>query len=184
MVWLISDRSDGQLVREVIGGEREAFNVLVRRWERKVYSYLVHLTGRSEDAWDMCQEVFISAYTHLGELRDPERFTPWLFQIAHNTAYSQLRRTREEEAELSEVHPAASSGVRLGDGAVWERGELKLLVEKALASLPMEQREALVLKFYQGFKFAEIAEVQNCPLSTVKTRVYAAFEQLKKLLQA
>jgi RNA polymerase sigma-70 factor (ECF subfamily) len=184
LAWLISDRSDGQLVREVIGGEREAFNVLVQRWERKVYSYLVHLTGQSEDAWDMCQEAFLSAYTHLGELRDAERFTPWLFQIAHNTAYSHLRGMREQEAEFAGVDPAAPSAVRLRDGTVWERGELRLLVEKALATLPMEQREALVLKFYQGFKFAEIAEIQNCPLSTVKTRVYAAFEQLKKLLQA
>jgi len=183
VAWLISDRSDAQLVRAVVGGEREAFNVLVRRWERKVYSYLVHLGCPDEDAADNCQEVFLSAYTHLGELRDAERFTPWLFQIAHNTAYSHLRGMRDQEVELGEVDPAAHPGVRVGDGTVWEPLELKLLVEKALAALPMEQREALILKFYQGFKFTEIAEVQNCPLSTVKTRVYAGFDQLKKLLQ-
>jgi RNA polymerase sigma-70 factor (ECF subfamily) len=184
VVWLISDRSDAQLVRAALAGEREAFNVLVRRWERKVYSYLVYLTGHAEDAWDLCQEAFVSAYRHLGRLREPERFSSWLFQIAHNTAYSHLRVTREREAELDEPRLAEFPETRLGNGPALGPGELKLLVEKALGALPMEQREAVVLKFYQGFKFAEIAEIQNCPVSTAKTRVYASLEQLKKILQA
>lgn len=180
----ISDRADALLVRDAIGGEPEAFNVLVRRWERKVYSYLMHLTGQPEDAFDICQEAFVSAYMHLGRLRDPERFHQWLFQIAHNTACSHLRETRGEEADLSEADPAgAPSVIRVGNTTAWERSELRLLVEKVLAELPVEQREAIILKFYQGFKFTEIAEIQNCPLSTVKTRVYSGFEQLKKFLQ-
>lgn len=177
----ISDRPDALLVRDVLGGQHEAFNVLVRRWERKIYSYLVHFTGQPEEAFDLCQEVFVSVYTHLGQLKELEKFSQWLFQIAHNTARTKMRGRRGQEAEAD---PAGEpSAVRLGDGTVWERGELKLLVEKALAELPFEQREAIILKFYQGFKFTEIAEIQNCPLSTVKSRVYSGFEQLKKFLQ-
>ncbi len=182
MAFPFSDRPDAQLVREVLSGDLQAFNALVRRWERKVYSYLVYLTGRPEDALDLCQEVFVSAYTNLERLRAPERFRQWVFQIAHNTAYSHLRGTLAEAALPDAADPPGDE-VRLNDGSVWGKGELKVLVERALEALPVEQREAIVLKFYQGFKFSEIAEIQNCPVSTIKTRVYTGFEQLKKLLQ-
>ena len=181
----ISDRSDAELVRDAINGRPEAFNALVRRWERKVYSYLVHLTGKPEDALDLCQDVFVSAFKNLPRLRQPQGFRPWLFQIAHNAARSDLRRPRGIEIEATdEVRtsaPLSTSGLANRTG--WEHGELKLLVEKALQSLPTEQREAIILKVYQGFKLTEIAEIQSCPLSTVKTRVYAGFEQLRKLLE-
>lgn len=178
----IADSSDAVLVRRARDGSTEAFNVLVRRWEQKIYSHLAHLIGRADDAFDLCQEVFISAYTHLGQLRDPERFPPWLFQIAHNTAYSHLRRIREQAAEVSEGEPPQPSLRRLADGTVLERAESKLLVEQALAALPAEQREAIILKVYRGFRFTEIAKIQDCPVSTAKTRVYSGFEQLKKLM--
>jgi RNA polymerase sigma-70 factor (ECF subfamily) len=180
----ISDRPDAALVRDAMSGQPEAFNVLVRRWERKVYSFLVYLTGRPEDAFDMCQEVFLSGYRHLGQLKDPHKFPQWLFRIARNTAHSHARREHEEETSLKDFDPAeGSSRVKLGEVGQWERGELRILVERALAGLPLEQREAIVLKFYQGFKLAEIAEIQGCPLSTAKTRVYSGFEQLRKFIE-
>jgi RNA polymerase sigma-70 factor (ECF subfamily) len=168
-----------------MSGQSEAFNVLVRRWERKVYSFLVYLTGRPEDAFDMCQEVFLSGYRHLGQLKDPDKFPQWLFRIARNTAYSHVRRTREEETSLNDLDGREDScRARVGETGPWERGDLKILVEKALAVLPLEQREAIVLKFYQGFKLAEIAEIQGCPVSTAKTRVYSGFEQLRKFIES
>jgi RNA polymerase sigma-70 factor (ECF subfamily) len=181
----ISDRPDAALVREAMSGQPEAFNVLVRRWERKVYSFLVYLTGQPEEAFDMCQEVFLSAYRHLSQLKDPDKFPQWLFRIARNTALSHARRGREEETSLKDLDVAEdSSKARVGEAGQWERGDLKILVEKALAGLPLEQREAIVLKFYQGFKLEEIAEIQGCPVSTAKTRVYSGFEQLRKLIES
>jgi RNA polymerase sigma-70 factor (ECF subfamily) len=181
----ISDRPDAALVRAAMSGQSEAFNVLVRRWERKVYSFLVYLTGRPEDAFDMCQEVFLSGYRHLGQLKDPDKFPQWLFRIARNAAHSHARKGREEETSLKDLDGAEdSSEMRVGEAGQWERGDLKILVEKALAGLPPEQREAIVLKFYQGFKLAEIAEIQDCPLSTAKTRVYSGFEQLRKFIES
>jgi RNA polymerase sigma-70 factor (ECF subfamily) len=181
----ISDRPDAALVRDAMSGQLEAFNVLIRRWERKVYSFLVYLTGRPEDAFDMCQEVFLSGYRHLGQLKDPNKFPQWLFRIARNTALSHARYEHEEETSLMDLEPAEeASRVRVGEAGQWERGDLKILVEKALAVLPLEQREAIALKFYQGFKLAEIAEIQGCPLSTVKTRVYSGFEQLRKFIES
>jgi RNA polymerase sigma-70 factor, ECF subfamily len=180
-----SDRPDALLARDAKGGSSEAFNALVRRWERKIYGYLVYVTGQSEDAFDLCQEVFIAAYANLGRLQKPEMFRPWLFKIAHNTAYSHLRKGKGREAVALEAEPlGVTPAFRLNGGALLERAESKLLVEKALAALPADQREALVLKFYQGFKFDEISEIQDCPISTVKTRFYTSFEQLRKILKS
>ncbi len=180
----ISDRPDGELVGEVLGGQLEAFNVLVRRWERKIYTYIAHLTRQPEDAFDLCQEVFVSAYQHLDRLREPEKFSQWLFRIAHNAAYSHLRGVQDQDTHPTEVDSQGTpGGFRLGDGVSWGPGELKLLVEKALDGLPVEQREAVLLKVYHGFKFSEIAQIQSCPPSTVKTRVYTGFEQLKRFLE-
>ena len=180
----ISDRPDAVLVREARAGHPDAFNALVRRWERKVYSFLVYLTGRPEDAFDMCQEVFLSGYRHLGQLKDPAKFPQWLFRIARNTARSHARGERDGQTSLTEFDGFEdSSGFKAGEAGNWGRGEAKILVEKALAQLPVEQREAIVLKFYQGFKLTEIAEIQGCPLSTAKTRVYSGFEQLRKFIE-
>ena len=180
----ISDRPDAALVRDAVKGHAEAFNALVRRWERKVYSFLVYLTGRPEDAFDLCQEVFLSGYRHLPQLKDPDKFPQWLFRIARNAAHSHARREREAESSLEESDAAEdSSKLRVGEAGQWERGDLKILLERALAGLPLEQREAIVLKFYQGFKLAEIAEIQGCPVNTAKTRVYSGFEQLRKLIE-
>ena len=180
----ISDRPDAALVREAMRGQSDAFNVLVRRWERKVYSFLVYLTGRPEDAFDMCQEVFLASYRNLSQLKDPRKFPQWLFRIARNTARSHARTAHEEESSLDGLDPAVNpSRVRIGETGQWERGEMKILVEKALAGLTLEQREAIVLKFYQGFKLEEIAEIQGCPVSTAKTRVYSGFERLRKFIE-
>ncbi len=180
----ISDRSDARLVRDVLGGDVEAFNLLVTRWERKIYSYLVNLVGYREEVFDLCQEVFVSAYEHLKRLREPEKFPAWLFEIAHNRATSFWRASLFREAGLLEDDPPASPGpLRAANGRVWQRGELKRFVHEGLAMLPIEQRDAIILKVFHGFKFTEIAEIQNCPLSTVKTRVYAGFELLKKIMR-
>jgi RNA polymerase sigma-70 factor, ECF subfamily len=180
-----SDRPDASLVKDAMAGGLEAFNVLVRRWERRVYSYLIYVTNQPEDAFDLCQDVFMSAYANIGRLRNPGAFRPWLFKIAHNAAYSHLRKEKDREAvPLESTTSGVTAGVRLEAGGLWGRAESKLLVEEALGLLPPEQREALVLKFYQGLKFDEISEIQNCPVGTVKTRFYASFEHIRKILKS
>jgi RNA polymerase sigma-70 factor, ECF subfamily len=186
----ISERSDAELVRGAVAGTLDDFNVLVRRWERKIYNYVLRLVHQREDAFDLCQEVFISAFQRLDRLRDAEKFTPWLFRIAHNAAYSHLRgrgnpdRNLDVDPDLLELNShSLAPGRRLVNRTSLEGAEVKMLVEKALAALPVEQREAIVLKVYEGLKFSEIGEIQGCPESTAKARVYAGYGQLKKLLQ-
>ncbi len=165
---------DSDLIARTRRGKIEAYNILVSRWEKRVFNYLLRLVGQREDAMDLSQEVFLKAYQNLGKLADPTRFGPWLFRIAHNEAFSHLRRKRPEDELETETAPAARPRL--------EPLELTLAVRRALEALSDEQREAVVLKIYQGFKFEEIAEVLDCPASTVKSRVYSALDALKEAL--
>ena len=172
---IFREAEDSDLIQGARRGKVEAYNVLVSRWERRVYNYLLRLVGDREDALDLAQEVFLKAYQSLGKLHDASRFAPWLFRIAHNEAFSHLRRRRPDtDAPAEPAQPLR--GPRLLPV------ELSLAVESALARLTAEQREAVLLKIFQGFKFEEIAEALDCPVSTVKSRVYTALDLLKESL--
>lgn len=166
---------DPDLIAKARRGKVEAYNLLVSRWEKRVFNYLLRLVGDREDALDLSQEVFLKAYQNLGKLQEPSRFAPWLFRIAHNEAYSHLRRRRPEDALEGEVERPGGSPRLLPI-------ELTLAVETALTRLTDDQREAVLLKIYQGFKFEEMAEILSCPVSTVKSRLYTALDILKVTL--
>ena len=166
---------DADLIREARRGNVEAYNLLVSRWEKRVFNYLLRIVGQREDALDLSQDVFLKAYLNLRKLDDPGRFAPWLFRIAHNEAYSHLR-GRRPEGELSYEPATADLSSRMYPV------EMNLAVESALARLTPEQKEAVLLKIYQGFKFEEMAEVLGCPVSTVKSRLYSALDVLKDVL--
>jgi RNA polymerase sigma-70 factor (ECF subfamily) len=169
---------DADLIRHAARGAVEAYNLLVSRWEKRVYNYLLRLTSNREDALDLAQDVFLKAYQNLRKLEDPGRFGPWLYRIAHNEAYS-LFRKRRPETDVDELEPGAvETGIVVGGRSVFPI-ELSLAVSAALDRLSPEQREAVVLKIYQGFKFDEMAEILSCPVSTVKSRLYTALELLK-----
>lgn len=172
---------DADLIARVRKGDVEGFNLLVSRWEKRVFNYLLRLTGHPDDSLDLTQDVFLKAYQNIRKLDDAARFGPWLFRIAHNEAYSQFRKRRpetgapeyekagfESNESFFERQPAPGIGI-----------DLALAVAGALDRLNPEQREAVVLKIYQGFKFEEMAEILACPVSTVKSRLYTALELLK-----
>jgi RNA polymerase sigma-70 factor (ECF subfamily) len=108
-------------------------------------------------------------------LDEPAKFPAWLFRIAHNEAYSLLRKNRPEGAMTAEPKMAEASG---GLFPI----EMKLAVRSALDRLSDDHREAVLLKVYQGFKFEEMAEILSCPVSTVKSRLYTALDLLKQTL--
>ena len=169
---------DRDLIAKARRGDVEAYNLLVSRWERRVYSYLVRLVNHREDAMDLSQDVFLKAYQNLNKLDDPARFSAWLFRIAHNEAFSLLRKRRPESGLEESAEPAAN----YKNSPALLPIELSLAVESALNRLSGEQREAVLLKVYQGFKFEEMAEVLGCPVSTVKSRLYTALDVLKNTL--
>jgi RNA polymerase sigma-70 factor (ECF subfamily) len=169
---------DAGLIQRAARGGVEAFNLLVSRWEKRVYNYLLRITGNREDALDLTQDAFLKAYQNLRKLDDPGRFAPWLYRIAHNEAYSMFRK-RRPETDVDELRPEATeTGIAVGGSSIFPM-ELSLAVSSALERLSPEQRESVVLKIYQGFKFEEMAEILSCPVSTIKSRLYTALELLK-----
>jgi RNA polymerase sigma-70 factor (ECF subfamily) len=166
---------DRDLIAKARRGDVEAFNLLVSRWEKRVFNYLLRLLSNREDALDVSQDVFLKAYQNLPKLGDVDRFAGWLFRIAHNEAFSLLRRKRPETDVIPDLRPVDAGGRLLPL-------ELSLAVESALKRLNDDQRETVLLKVYQGFKFDEIAEILDCPVSTVKSRLYTALELLKTVL--
>lgn len=169
---------DADLIRQATRGNVESFNLLVSRWEKRVYNYLLRITANREDALDLTQDAFLKAYQNLRKLDDPGRFAPWLYRIAHNEAYSMFRK-RKPQTDMDEIEPEATgTKITMGGSSVFPM-ELSLSVASALDRLSPDQREAVVLKIYQGFKFEEMAEILSCPVSTIKSRLYTALELLK-----
>jgi RNA polymerase sigma-70 factor (ECF subfamily) len=180
--------TDEDLVARSRGGDVDSFNQLILRWERPIYALAYRVIGREDDARDVCQETFLRAFRALPGFKGHAKFSSWLYRIALNLCRDWIRRQRR--APVVE----APEGVDLVDLAV-ERGgtesiedlvsrrELSAAVEEAMAQLPDEQRTAIILKEYHGMTFQEIADLQGCPLSTVKTRLYQGLTVLRRHLE-
>jgi RNA polymerase sigma-70 factor, ECF subfamily len=163
---------DRKVIERVLEGDTEAFNILVRRWEKPIFNFILRMIGDRDEAMDLCQDCFMKAYRELVTLKDRDRFASWLYRIAHNTCLSRIRKNHgktwvELDPDAKPVHIPV---------------ENHLAVQKALQHLPEDQREAVVLKVFDGLKFEEIAEIQGAPVSTVKSRLYMGFEKLRSIL--
>ncbi len=190
---LFRTAEDRELVTRAVRGDVDAYNILVSRWEKRLYNYLLRVTGNRDDAQDLAQEAFFKAYRSLSTLGEAEKFPSWLFRIAHNLACSKFRSDGRRPQAESESWPeegdgagssavSAGSPVSLGGGPRVYPLELELIIARAMEELSPEQRQVVLLKVVHGFKFAEIAEILSCPVSTVKSRIYAGLELLKRAL--
>jgi RNA polymerase sigma-70 factor, ECF subfamily len=177
--------SDEELVERFQRGDASAFDVLVRRWERKVQGAIYRLVGPGEDVRDLSQETLLKAYRGLRTFKKEARFSSWLYQIALNVCRDRMRRGRGKTyVSFDELVETGETGGELGPSALdlIEARDLSRQVAAAVAALPEEQREVVVLKEYQGLTFLEIAEALDVPLSTVKTRLYRGLGQLRQQL--
>lgn len=164
--------ADRKIIERVLRGDAEAFNLLVRQWEKPIFNFILRLIGDRDEAMDLCQDSFMKAYRELATLKDRDRFSSWLYRIAHNTCFSRLR--KDQGKTFVELAPETKA---------WRPPiETRLAVERALQHLPENQREVVVLKVFHSLKFEEIAEIQGAPVSTVKSRLYMGFEKLRSIL--
>jgi len=179
-------RSDEELVEACLAGEESAFDVLVGRWEKRIRGAIYRLVGSDDEARDLCQEAFLKAYKNLGTFKQEARFSSWLYQIALNLCRDRMRRRRGRTmVSLDELEEGGTTVPEPGPSAldrVHER-DLSRLVAGAIASLPEEQREVIILKEYQDLTFLEIAQALDVPISTVKTRLYRGLDQLRVRLE-
>ena len=175
------ESSDAAVVRRVIGGDVEAFGILVERYFDHYVRFATHLVGNREDAEEVVQDTFLRAYRALGRYEERERFGAWLLRILVNRArtVSAIGRRREkmfpdqvEETlpEASEAHPA-------------DRAAVREEVARALSQLGSDQREAFLLHYVEGLSYEEMAAITGSGVSALKMRVKRSCERLREILQ-
>lgn len=187
----LSGASDEELLaRYVMGDDREAFAVLVHRYERELYSYLRRYLGDAEMAEDVFQATFLQVHLKCGQFEQGRKFRPWLYSVATNQAIDARRRNRRHKAmsldrhATSEHHDDLGALVNLlstadvGPAAELEADERREWVRREVESLPDLLRSSVVLVYYQGLKYREAAEVLDVPVGTVKSRLHSALLKL------
>jgi len=178
---------EAALMARAKGGDAEAFGELVRRYMRRAYQVSLGLVGSHEDALDLSQEAFARALRAARSL-DPERpFYPWLYGILRRLCLNHLRDRRTRRAKLEQAGSWLADEARTRAAGsdperAAEREELRRRVAEAIDDLPPEQREALVLREFEGLRYAEIAELLGIPDGTVMSRLYAARRRLAAAL--
>jgi RNA polymerase sigma-70 factor (ECF subfamily) len=157
------------------------------RWERPIYTLAYRVIGHEEDARDVCQETFLRAFRGIGAFKGQAKFSSWLYRIALNLCRDWIRRRRRtpvvqppEGVDITDL--AAERGPVESVEDLVSRQDMSRVVARAMRALSEEQRTAIVLKEYQGLTFQEIADLQGCPLSTVKTRLYQGLTLLRRQL--
>ncbi len=183
------DNKESELVARFKAGDLYVFNLLTRMWYERILSLLYRLLGNIQDAEDVCQKTFITAYSRLSQLNDNERFSTWLYRIANNHAIDELRDRKrlsrghgklDPSGQDHPVDPPDSDQVDLEAGI--DGAELRRLFESVMQSIPDEQRVVVVMKLYQDLKFTEIGEILEVPVNTVKTRMYTGLRAMKDAL--
>src|SRR6187455_2690148 len=180
--------TDEELVARSRGGDHDSFNQLILRWERPIYALAYRVIGREEEARDVCQEAFLRAFRALPGFKGQAKFSSWLYRITLNLCRDWIRRQRRAPVsqlpeDMDVLEMAAARGPVESIEDLVARRELSAVVEEAMAMLPDEQRTAIILKEYHGMTFQEIADLQGCPLSTVKTRLYQGLSVLRRQLE-
>ena len=182
--------TDLELVQRVQAGDKKSFDILVLKYQHKVINLVMRYMHDPDTAQDVAQEAFIKAYRGLKNFRGESAFYTWLYRIAINTAknhlVSQGRRapTNDIDADEAEQYEGESALKEYGtpENEIL-RDEIQLMVSNAIDALPEDLRTAIVLRELEGMSYEEIAVAMDCPIGTVRSRIFRARESIDKVLQ-
>jgi RNA polymerase sigma-70 factor (ECF subfamily) len=176
-VYLPQDVEDAALVERCLGGDQRAFEALVLRHQRSLFTVAARMLGSRDDAADATQNAFVRVYQNLGSYDPRYRFFSWIYRILVNECLNTLRARRGTEG------PVESIDTTDGPLEALEAAERRRLVQQALMALQPELRVVIVLRHYTGLSYEEIGEaVGGLPVKTVKSRLYSARQRLAQLL--
>lgn len=179
--------TDEELVDSVLSGNSRDFDLLMEKWQKPLYNFVLRFMSSEEEARDACQDAFINAYRNLDKFKKQSKFSSWLFKIAINRCNTLLKKRKRWRMFFT---PAAENE-DYADTLIDEKNAEQLVereqifdrIRTAIDRLPPEQKTVLLLKEYQGMKFHEISEMLDCPVSTVKSRMYYALDGLRRALK-
>ena len=181
----MQDATDEQIAQAVQEGDVDAFGELMSRYEEKLKRYARKFLSRQEDIEDLVQDVFIKAYEHIQSFDTDQRFSPWIYRIAHNTFVNELKRKSRFGFGVfdPDVVLPLVPGKETADGETL-RAELKEEVEAHLDSLPEKYREVMILFYFEELSYAEISDVLQIPVTTVGVRMNRARAKLSEAFNA
>lgn len=180
--------TEQELIRAAQGGSERAFEEIVQRYEKQVYHLALRMCGREEDAWEVYQEAFLSAWRGLGSFRGDAALSTWLYRLTSNAAIDYLRRQNRQRAlegtSLDDEEAPEPADTAPSPAQAAEQGELREQIQAGLMALSASQRQVLLLRELQGLTYEEISRALALDLGTVKSRIARGRENLRKFLLA
>lgn len=183
---------DSALVEQIQRGDQQAFTVLMERWQTRIHRFAFRFFADVDEASEITQKTFIKVYQKVDTLDEPGKFSSWIYRVANNLCLDELKRagrrkSRPLEASTTSRLRRAGSVEQMeasqNPAKKLETKELGEVLQKALLTLPDEQRVVIILKEYEGMKFREIAEILEEPENTVKSRMYYGLKSLRRVLK-
>lgn len=176
---------DAQLIQDFLGGNHQAFNKLIGKWQNRIHHFAFRYFANNDDASEITQKTFIKAYQKLETLDDSKKFGSWLYKIANNLCLDELKRVgRKRATSLEALKSAPQTEIERAADSALMRNEAIVLLHKALLQLPIEQRVVVIMKEYEGLTFREIAEILNESENTIKSRLYYGLRALRKIFDS
>lgn len=181
-----AEQTDKQLVERVQKGDKRAFDLLTLKYQHKIVGLVSRYIRDADEVMDVTQEAFIKAYRALPRFRGDSAFYTWLYRIAINTAKNYLvsrsRRPPDTDIDVDGEFQGDSVVLRdvAGPDSNLARDELEAVIYSAIDNLPEELKVAVTLREFEGFSYEEIAEVMECPVGTVRSRIFRAREAIEK----
>ncbi len=178
------ENQDESVIQAVIDGDTKAFGVLIRKYQTPIYNLMLRTTGCMEDAADLTQETFLRAFRKIHTYTAGKSFFSWIYAIGLNLARDNMRKNRRRQALMNTEGSFLfrPEGTATGSDSETENME-RLSLQQALMSLPLDYREALILRYRDGFDMKELAETLKLSVSGAKMRVHRGLQQLRTMLQ-
>lgn len=186
----LSKDTDQELVRRVQTGDKSAFDLLFSRYQQKIINLISRYVKDSSEVQDVAQEAFIKAFRALPRFRGESAFYTWLYRIAINTAKNHLvsrgRRPPNTDVDIddAELNPTSTVLQEVeSPEAAMARDQLSSGIDAAIAELPEDLRSAVTLREFDGLSYEQIAEIMDCPVGTVRSRIFRAREAIERHIE-
>ncbi len=180
---------DQVLIKKTLKGEKKAFEELMRKYEKKIFSFVIRMVRNEEVAIDLTQDFFIKIFTVLDKYNFEFKFSTWAYRICYNLVIDHIRKNQSpvnslDDDSISSKEMLSSENVIRHDGFNnLSQEETRLYIWQMVENIPAKFRELILLRYIQELKYEEIAEITELPVGTIKNRIFKAKEILKKEME-